>query len=155
MKCDGCIENIISCHECEDFELYIDNCTNIKRLKEIRKFLITEKLQIDNSISGKMADFLVSKVGTMSCFFSFIVLSSIPVIFPSTMAVVGYISSGYLQLIILPLIMVSGNRTDAIRVLKADREWKINIVTAKIEELHEENEIGTLLMAREIISSEE
>jgi len=138
MNCDTCVKDIVECHECEEFEMYVENNTDSKKLKEIRRFLIKEKIPTDNSISGKIADFLVSKVGTMSCFYFFMLLSTIPVIFPETMTVIGYISSGYLQLILLPLIMVSTNRTDMIRVQKAEREWKIHLVTDRIEELAEE-----------------
>jgi len=137
-KCDNCETEALNCHNCLEFETYVNTITDIQKLKQIKKLLIIQKPQVDNSFNGKIADFLVSKVGTMGCFYAFIVLATIPLIIPSLMQFLGYLSSGYLQLVLLPLIMVAGNRTDAIREQRNEREWKINLINAAIEELLED-----------------
>jgi len=45
-------------------------------------------------------------IGTMWCVYAFALLVLIPVIVPSTQMVIMYISSSFLQLVFLPLIMV-------------------------------------------------
>ena len=59
----------------------------------------------------------VGIVGTMGFFYACVILVTVPLLLPSTMPVVQYISSGYLQLILLPLLMVGagilGDRAQA------------------------------------------
>ncbi len=56
--------------------------------------------------NARLALWLTLHVGTMGFFYACVGLVTVPLIWPVTMAVVQYISSGYLQLIFLPLIMV-------------------------------------------------
>ena len=156
-----CMKNdFIDC-PCEEFETCISNIKSVNTLKQIRKSISVLKLKTDDSFSGKVADFLVSKVGTMTTFYCFIILATIPLIVPTSITVLGYISSSYLQLILLPLIMVATNRSENIRAQKAEREWKINLLTTKIDELNEEEEIKLQqieikhLMKNDIIMSSE
>ena len=53
-----------------------------------------------------IAVYLTRAVGTMWCVYAFTILSLFPLIVPSTTNVVQYISSGVLQLVLLPAIMV-------------------------------------------------
>ena len=48
-------------------------------------------------------------VATMWCFYAFSILTIIPLIYPSTQSIIGFVSSSFLQLVLLPLLMVSGN----------------------------------------------
>jgi hypothetical protein len=48
-------------------------------------------------------------VGTMYFFFFCCVLVFVPFAVPSTLSLVLFISSGFLQLILLPIIVISGN----------------------------------------------
>jgi len=141
-KCDNCETEVLNCHNCSDFDAYVSSISDLQKLKQIKKILIFQKPQVDNSFNGKIADLLVSKVGTMGCFYSFIVLATIPLIFQNLMQFLSYLSSGYLQLVLLPLIMVAGNRTDAIREQRNEREWKINLINAAIEELLEDESLA-------------
>ena len=43
----------------------------------------------------------------MACFYAFLVLALLPLVYPASMAVVQFISSGVLQLIALPLLAVA------------------------------------------------
>lgn len=138
-KCNDC-ENIhVECWDCDHFENYVNITNDVDILKDVRKQLIIYKPEPDNSFSGKVADWLVSRVGTMKCFYLLAILTTIPLLFPITMPVIQYISSGYLQLILLPLIIVAGNRTDMIRQQVHDREWKISVINSKIDELIDES----------------
>ena len=60
---------------------------------------------------------IIEGVGTTWCVIAFVILATIPLIWPALMPTVGYLSSGYLQLVLLPLIMVGQNvserRTEA------------------------------------------
>lgn len=161
-NCFECKDEPMNCHTCEEFETYIAGITDISKLKYVRKNLMIQKPKIDDSINGKIADWLTDKVGTMWCFYVFIVLATVPVIEPKLMSTVGYFSSGYLQLILLPLIVVAGNRTDIIREQKNEREWKINVINDRIDELNnEENiklqqiEIADSMNGKTVISSED
>ena len=145
MECTSCTteqKKSINCHDCQNFDDYVNKQTNVEFLKEVKKYLIKQKPVLDESIEGKIADFLVDKVGTMKCFYTFIVLATVPLLVPALMPMLGYISSGYLQLILLPLIMVAGNRSAEIIKLKEEREWKINLVSDKIDELMDDELLG-------------
>jgi hypothetical protein len=56
--------------------------------------------------SEKVAIWLTKVVGTMGFFWACAVLVTVPLFWKDAMPVVQYVSSGYLQLILLPLIMV-------------------------------------------------
>lgn len=120
---------------CDDFETSISNEISLDVLKKIRKNLILHKVQNSSTISDKIADFIVDKVGTMAFFWFCVALTTTPLIFPIVMPVIQYISSGYLQLILLPLIMVAGNRSDKLKELRSIREYKILFVSDRIDEI--------------------
>ena len=67
----------------------------------------------------------------------FIIMVTIPLLFPQTMPAVQYISSGYLQLILLPLIMVAQNRDNKVREMKAEREYRMLLIADRIDELQD------------------
>ena len=73
-------------------------------------------------LAVKMSD----AFSTMACFWAFTALALLPFVWPRSMAVVQFISSGVLQLVALPLLAV------AVRVIndKADRH------TSQIADLH-------------------
>ncbi len=79
------------------------------------------------SFTDKIALKATSIVGTMGFFFFCIVMVTIPLIFKETMPVVQYISSGYLQLIFLPLIMVGQNLQSKHSELRAENDYQINL----------------------------
>ena len=61
------------------------------------------------SWSDRLAVRMTMIVGNMWFFWACVVMVTIPIFLPAVMPVVQYISSGYLQLILLPLIMVGQN----------------------------------------------
>ena len=132
MTCDNCTN---PCLECEDFELLISAENNTDTLKGIRKTLMQRKVKPDASFSGKVADWLTAKVGTMNCIIAFALLVCTPFVFPQTMAFVQFIGGTFIPLVLMPLIMLAGNRTDIIRELRAERENRIQLVYDRIEEL--------------------
>lgn len=100
------------------------------------------------SPSDKIALFITKRVGTMGFFYACAVLVTIPLIFPVTMPAVQYISSGYLQLIFLPLIMVGQNLQGRHAELRAEHDYDTNVKAEKEIEavlLHLEKQDETML----------
>lgn len=95
------------------------------------------------SLSQRIALWGIKHVGTMEFFYLCIVLVTLPLIFPKIMPVVQYVSSGYLQLILLPLIMVGQNIQGAHSELRAEQDYETNKKAEKEIEtilLHLENQ---------------
>lgn len=86
----------------------------------------------------KFAMFITNKVGTMGFFFICCVLVVVPLIVASTLPVVQYISSGILQLILLPLIMVGQNLQGRYTEIRAQHDFNTNVKAEK--------EIETILL---------
>ena len=57
-------------------------------------------------INESIAAACTSAIGTMWCVYLFVGLTMLPLFFPSTDREIQYISSAFLQLVFLPLIMV-------------------------------------------------
>lgn len=88
------------------------------------------------SFLDRFALFLTNWIGTIYCFIIFCILVFIPFAFPSTLTMVQFISSAFLQLVLLPLIMVAGNLQQRHAEFKAEEDYQINIKAEKeIEEL--------------------
>jgi uncharacterized membrane protein len=83
------------------------------------------------SKTDKLALFITNKVGTMTFFYFCLILVTLPLIFTSTMPVVQYMSSGYLQLILLPLILVGQNLQGRHAELRAQHDYETNIKAEK------------------------
>jgi len=81
--------------------------------------------------TDKLALFITGKVGTMGFFYVCLVLVTVPLIFNSTLPVVQYISSGYLQLILLPLILVGQNLASRHSELRAEHDYNTNVKAEK------------------------
>ncbi len=95
----------------------------IQNVNEIHKSRLTK--------TDKLALFITKHVGSMTFFYFCFVLVTIPLIFKSTMTAVFYISSGYLQLILLPLIMVGQNLQGRHAELRAQHDYETNIKAEK------------------------
>lgn len=96
----------------------------------------------------KIALSITERVGTMGFFFACVVLVTVPLVIPSTMPVVQYISSGYLQLILLPLILVGQNLQGRHAELRAEHDYETNVKAEKEIEtilLHLEKQDETML----------
>lgn len=108
----------------------------IKTLEDLRK----EFAPIPNtnevhksrlSRTDKIALFITNKVGTMGFFYICAIMVTIPLFFKSTMPVIQYISSGYLQLILLPLILVGQNLQSRHSELRAQHDYETNVRAEK------------------------
>jgi uncharacterized membrane protein len=100
------------------------------------------------SKTDKLALYITKRVGTMGFFYACAVLVTIPLIFAPAMPVVQYISSGYLQLILLPLIMVGQNLQGRHAELRAEHDYQTNVKAEKEIEavlLHLEKQDETML----------
>jgi uncharacterized membrane protein len=98
--------------------------------------------------TDKIALYITKRVGTMGFFYACAVLVTIPLIFAPAMPIVQYISSGYLQLIFLPLIMVGQNLQGRHAELRAENDYKTNVKAEKEIEailLHLEKQDETML----------
>lgn len=83
------------------------------------------------SKTDKLALFITSKVGTMGFFYFCLVLVTLPLIFSGTMPLIQYMSSGYLQLILLPLILVGQNLQSRHSELRAQHDYETNLKAEK------------------------
>ncbi len=75
-------------------------------------------------------------VGTATFFVFCVLLTFTPLVFPSTLAVVQFISSAFLQLVLLPVILIAGNLQARHDQIRADADYETNIKAEKqIEEI--------------------
>ncbi|MCX6705225.1 MAG: DUF1003 domain-containing protein [Candidatus Woesebacteria bacterium] len=108
------------------------------------------------SKTDKIALFITTRIGTMGFFYFCLALVSLPLIFSSTMPVVQYLSSGYLQLILLPLILVGQNLQSRHAELRAQHDYETNLKAEKEIEailLHLEKQDEIMLEILQKISS--
>lgn len=101
---------------------------------------------------------VTSVVGTMGFFYACLALVTIPLIFSSTMPFIHYLSSGYLQLLLLPLILVSQNLQSRHSELRAQHDYETNAKAEKEIEsilMHLEHQEGMLLKILQKIDSME
>lgn len=93
-----------------------------------------------NSLSSldKFAMAMTNTVGTMGFFFVCLILVLIPLFITSSLPIVQYISSGILQLIFLPLIMVGQNLQGRYTEIRAQHDFDTNVKAEK--------EIETILL---------
>ena len=106
------------------------------------------------SLNSKIAVFGVNKIGSMGFFYFCVVLVTIPILLPKTQMVVQYISSGYLQLIFLPLIMV-GQKIQGIEDQKKLDEILQRILGNESEELTELKTEQQVLKEENVILKDE
>lgn len=102
----------------------------------------------------KVALFMTKKVGSIGFFFGCVILVTIPLIFSSAISIVQYISSGILQLILLPLIMVGQNLQGRHAETRAQHDFDTNVKAEKEIEtilLHLENQQKLILQILEKI----
>jgi uncharacterized membrane protein len=83
------------------------------------------------SKTDRLALFITKRVGTMGFFYFCLVLVTLPLLFKSTMPVIQYLSSGYLQLILLPLILVGQNLQSRHAELRAQHDYETNVKAEK------------------------
>lgn len=83
------------------------------------------------SKTDKLALFITKKIGTMGFFYLCVILATLPVFVPTTISVVQYISSGYLQLILLPLILVGQNLQSRHSELRTQHDYETNVKAEK------------------------
>lgn len=77
----------------------------------------------------RIAIYITSRVGTMNCVYAFLAFAFLPMIWPASMNTVQFISSGVLQLILLPLVMVGTKYMTA----ESDRQAKEMHDTVMVE----------------------
>jgi uncharacterized membrane protein len=104
----------------------------------------------------KVAQFITDKVGTFSCFvfFTFLACFSLPATIQAHSAIlwVQWITQTFLQLVLLPLIMIGQNLQSRHSELRANEDYEVNVKAEKeIEEIHRKLDI---LLGGEIQSHE-
>jgi uncharacterized membrane protein len=114
-------------------------------LPQAHKALVEQRGPIQNanelreqslSVADRIALAATSVVGTMWFFFGCLIMVTIPLLLPASMKVIQYISSGYLQLILLPLIMVGQNLQSRHTEIRAENDYQINLkAEAEVEHI--------------------
>ncbi len=101
----------------------------IKTLEDIRHEFApvanTNEVHRDRlSKTDKLALYMTSLIGSMPFFYICVFLASLPLFIPSILPSIQYISSGFLQLIFLPLILISQNIQSRHSELRAQHEYE-------------------------------
>jgi len=77
-------------------------------------------------------------IGTMWCVYLFIILAIVPIFVPSANTIVQYISSAFLQLVFLPLIMVGQDVMGRNTEKRAKKDHEMIMQELKLlKEMHE------------------
>ncbi len=135
MECSTCTTQ---CMDCVDFELAVSTENNIDTLKGLRKDLMQYRVKLADSIQGRFADWLTAKVGTMGCMAFFLLFVCLPFAVPKLTEMVQFIGGTAIPLVLMSLFLISANRSDQLREQKTEREYRIQIIYDRIEELREE-----------------
>ncbi len=87
------------------------------------------------STSEKVADFITGKIGTMGCviFFTVLALVSLPSVIASHSVIlwVSWTTQSFLQLVLLPLIMISQNIQSRHSEMRSEEDFNINVKAEK------------------------
>ncbi|KKS95905.1 MAG: Membrane protein-like protein [Microgenomates group bacterium GW2011_GWC1_43_13] len=83
------------------------------------------------SKTDKVALSITRRVGTMGFFYFCLIFVTIPLIFSAVMPTFQYLSSGFLQLILLPLILIQQNLQSRHDELRAQHDYETNIKAEK------------------------
>ncbi len=75
----------------------------------------------------KVAVFITDHVGTIEFAIFCVILVSIPLVWKTAMSTVLYISSGYLQLVLLPLIMIGQNLQNRHSERRAEADYQVDV----------------------------
>ena len=129
---------------------------SLEELKKLRKKIIHVNEEHADSlyITDKIALWITNKVGTFGFFIFCICLTVIPFIFPATMQVVMFISSSFLQLVLLPLIIIGQNLQNKHSEIRAQSDYEINVkAEQEIETVlkHLENQNDILIQQNEML----
>ena len=116
--------------------------THIKSLEDLKmlrkKIIHANEEHVDSlSVTDKIALWITNKVGTFGFFVFTIILTMIPFVFPQMMTLVMFISSSFLQLTLLPLIILGQNLQSRHTEIRAQSDFEINVKA--------EQEIETIL----------
>jgi hypothetical protein len=125
------------CRICDEFEAHIHQENDASVLMSIRRSLMKQERKKKVTPSEWIADFLVSKVLTMKFFFLCNIIAFIPLVAPQTMTVLQFISSSWLQLVMLPLLGVVANRQEEVNARRAEREYRMLLVNDRLDELRD------------------
>lgn len=108
----------------------------IKSLEDLKRELAP--IQNTNEVhksrlskTDKVALFITKRVGTMTFFYLCFVLVTIPLFYKPSMPIIQYVSSGYLQLILLPLILIGQNLQGRHSELRAQHDYETNVKAEK------------------------
>lgn len=118
----------------------LQKITTIRELKETFAPIANPNI-VHRSHMSKLdiaALFVTKKVGSIGFFFACVILVTIPLIFTQAISIVQYISSGILQLILLPLIMIGQNLQGRHAEIRAQHDFDTNVKAEK--------EIETILL---------
>jgi len=96
-----------------------------KNLTPVRN--VNEMHEQSLSLLDRIALGATNIVGTMGFFFACAIMVTIPLLFRSAMPVIQYVSSGYLQLILLPLIMVGQNLQSKHSEARSENDYQVNM----------------------------
>ena len=83
--------------------------------------------QASLSLNDRIALRIMALVGNMFAFYAFCILALIPLLFPQLLAQVQFVSSGFLQLVLLPLIIVGQGLLGRHAEARAEEDFRTNV----------------------------
>lgn len=102
------------------------------------------------SIIDKFALGISSAVGTMYFFTFCVLLTMAPLIFPSILTYVQFISSAFLQLVLLPVLAIGQNLSNRHSEIRAELDYEADVRSEKdLKELKEKVEYLTKLLKKQ------
>lgn len=86
--------------------------------------------------SQRFSNWIVKNIGTMYFFYFCCILAVSPLFFTGLLPIVQFVSSAFLQLVLLPLIVISQNLQSQHAELRADEDFRVNVKAEKeVEEI--------------------
>lgn len=104
----------------------------------------------------RIAVWVTNHIGTIEFAIFCVILVSIPLVWKSTMSVVLYISSGYLQLVMLPLIMMGQNLQSRRSERRAEADYEVDLKNDRLTKeinLHLEKQDTELKEIKQLLES--
>ena len=116
----------------------------IKKAPSVRNVNIEHKEKL--KITDKIALWVIKQVGTFYFAVFCIILTVMPFMIPSLMTLVMFISSSFLQLVLLPLIMIGQNLQSLHAEARAEADFEVNTkaeeeIRTILEHLESQNKI--------------
>ncbi len=105
----------------------VEKILTVEELRKLNEPIVDTNDKHDSNHLNRLAEWTVNRIGTMGFFFACVILVSIPLVYSPVMPIIQYISSSYLSLTLLPLILLGQNLQAKNIEVRAQSDYKTNI----------------------------